>query len=83
MIEDTNRMLRGWFGYFKHSHRSTFPKLDSWLRMRLRSILRQRQNQRGRGRGPDHQRWPNTYFTKQGLFSLSAAHALARQSLAG
>jgi RNA-directed DNA polymerase len=83
MIEDTNRTLRGWFGYFKHSHRSTFPKLDSWLRMRLRSILRQRQNQRGRGRGPDHQRWPNTYFTKQGLFSLSAAHALVRQSLAG
>ena len=83
MIEDTNRTLRGWFGYFKHSQRSTFPKLDSWIRMRLRSILRQRQNQRGRGRGPDHQRWPNAYFTKQGLFSLSAAHALARQSLAG
>jgi RNA-directed DNA polymerase len=83
MIEDTNRTLRGWFGYFKHSHRSTFPKLDRWIRMRLRSILRLRQDQRGRGRGPDHQRWPNTYFTKQGLFSLSAAHALARQSLAG
>ena len=83
IIEDTNRTLRGWFGYFKHSHKDTFPKLDSWLRMRLRSILRRRQKQRGRGRGSDHQRWPNAYFTKQGLFSLSAAHALARQSLTG
>jgi RNA-directed DNA polymerase len=83
IIEDTNRTLRGWFGYFKHSHKDTFPNLDAWIRMRLRSILRRRQKQRGRGRGRDHQRWPNAYFAKQGLFSLSAAHAQARQSLTG
>ena len=83
IIEDTNRTLRGWFGYFKHSHQDTFPNLDAWIRMRLRSILRRRQKQRGRGRGRDHQRWPNAYFAKQGLFSLSAAHAQARQSLTG
>ena len=81
IITDVNRTLRGWFGYFKHSHRSTFP-LDGWVRMRLRSILRKRQAARP-GRGADHHRWPNTYFAKQGLFSLSAAHAMARQSLAG
>jgi RNA-directed DNA polymerase len=33
-------VLRGWFEYFKHSHRSIFEKLDKWIRMRLRSILR-------------------------------------------
>jgi len=83
IIEDTNRTLRGWFGYFKHSHKDTFPNLDAWIRMRWRSILRRRHKQRGRERGRDHQRWPNTYFTKLGLFSLSAAHVLARQSLTG
>ena len=82
VIEDLNRTLRGWFGYFQHSHKDTFPTLDSWIRMRLRSILRRRQKQRGRGRGRDHQRWPNAYFAKQGMFSLVTAHALVCQSLA-
>lgn len=82
VIEDLNRTLRGWFGYFQHSHKDTFPTLDSWIRMRLRSILRRRRKQRGRGRGRDHQRWPNAYFAKHGLFSLATAHALACQSLA-
>ena len=35
---------------------------------------------KGRGRGADHQRWPNAFFAEQGLFSLVAAHAQARQS---
>lgn len=66
--------------YFKHSHRTTFPKLDGWIRMRLRSILRRRRHRKGCGRGSDHQRWTNAYFAEQGLFSLAAAHAQARQS---
>jgi RNA-directed DNA polymerase len=82
VIEDLNRTLRGWFGYFQHSHKDTFPTLDSWIRMRLRSILRRRQKQRGRGRGRDHQRWPNAYFAQHGLFSLATAHVLVCQSLA-
>jgi len=81
VIEDLNRTLRGWFGYFQHSHKDTFPTLDSWIRMRLRSILRRRQKQRGRGRGRDHQRWPNAYFAKHGLYSLATAHVLVCQSL--
>jgi RNA-directed DNA polymerase len=81
VIEDLNRTLRGWFGYFQHSHKDTFPTLDSWIRMRLRSILRRRQKQRGRGRGRDHQRWPNAYFAKHGLYSLATAHGLVCQSL--
>jgi RNA-directed DNA polymerase len=80
-IFKVNRTLAGWFEYFKHSHRTTFPRLDSWLRMRLRSILRKRAGRRGRGRGRDHQRWPNSFFAECGLFSLVTAHAQIRQSL--
>src|SRR3954454_4635500 len=71
--------LRGWFEYFKHSAATTFPRLDGWIRMRLRSILRKRIGLKGRGRGSDHHRWPNAFFAGQGLYSLKAAHALARQ----
>ena len=80
MIAKLNDMLRGWFGYFKHSHRTTFPRLDGYIRGRLRSILRKRAGKRGRGRGTDHQRWRNHYFDELGLFSLMQAHASARQS---
>lgn len=81
IIEDINLTLIGWFAYFKHSHRTTFPVLDSWIRMRLRSILRKRHGGRGRGRGSDHQQWPNAYFAKHGLFFLTTAHAKACQSV--
>jgi RNA-directed DNA polymerase len=80
IINDLTPTLRGWFEYFKHSHRTTFRNLDGWIRMRLRSILRKRLGKRGRGRGSDHHRWPNAFFAKHGLYSLKTAHALARQS---
>jgi RNA-directed DNA polymerase len=80
IIAELNPTLRGWFGYFKHSHRWTFANMDKWIRMRLRSILRKRQNKKGRGRGSDHQRWPNAFFAAHGLYSLKMAHELARQS---
>ena len=80
IITDVNLTLRGWFEYFKHSHRYTFSALDGWIRMRLRSILRKRLGLEGRGRGRDHQRWPNAYFAKAGLFSLVTAHRDACQS---
>jgi RNA-directed DNA polymerase len=79
IIGDVNRTLRGWFAYFKHSHRS-FDSLDSWIRMRLRTILRWRRHRPGRARGRDHQRWPIAFFEGQGLLSLAAAHATYRQS---
>ncbi len=72
-IVDLNRTLKGWFGYFKHSHKFTFATLDRWVRMRLRSILRYRHGGQGRGRGADHQRWPNAYFAELGLFSLATS----------
>ena len=81
IILEVNRRLVGWFEYFKHSHKTTFPRLDSWVRRRLRSILRKRQHHKGGAWRMDNRRWPNAFFAKQGLFSLVTAHALARQSL--
>jgi len=80
IINDLTPRLRGWFEYFKHSHRYTFSALDGWIRMRLRSILRKRMGKRGRGRGSDHHRWPNKFFADRGLYSLKTAHELACQS---
>jgi RNA-directed DNA polymerase len=73
-ISELNKTLEGWYEYFKHSHYTTFVPLDKWIRMRLRSILRRRAGRKGRGRGSDHQRWPNSYFSIRGLFSLVEAH---------
>lgn len=80
IISDLNRTLVGWFEYFKHSHPRIFGPLDGWIRMRLRSILRQRHGGIGRGRGFDHLRWPNAFFADHGLFFFAAAHRLACQS---
>jgi len=85
IIHRINPTLRGWFGYFKHATKTSFPRLDSWIRMRLRSILRVRHRGRGRGRGRglDHYRWPNAFFADLGLYSLVEAHAEACQSEPG
>lgn len=80
IISAVSSTLVGWFGYFKHSHKTTFGPLDKWVRMRLRSILRKRHGGRGRGHGLDHNRWPNAFFAEQRLFSLTAAFAAACQS---
>lgn len=73
IIAKINPTLRGWFGYFKQANIYQLSGLDSWVRMRLRSILRKRRKRKGRARGKDHQRWPNSYFAKLGLFSLEHA----------
>ena len=60
VIVDVNRVLKGWFAYFQHSSRLyVYRRHDSWIRMRLRSLLRRRARRRGHGRGWDHIRWPN------------------------
>lgn len=80
VVADLNRTLRGWFGYFKHAHPSTFLELDQMIRRRLRAMLRKQA--RGRSVGNDrrdHQRWPNAYFANTGLFALHTAWQAARQ----
>ena len=81
IIEDVNRTTRGWFEYFKHSHRTTFKPLDGFIRRRLRTILKRRKGRKGKARTMrDHISWPNAYFTEQGLLTLEAAYAKALQS---
>jgi RNA-directed DNA polymerase len=82
IIEDLNRTLRGWYGYFKRCEAVVFSSLDGWIRRRLRSLLRKRQGMKGMSqRGADEQkRWPVAFFAEQGLFSLKAAHDRASQS---
>jgi RNA-directed DNA polymerase len=75
IIADVNRTTRGWYEYFKHSRREYLTWQDTWIRMRLRSILRKREGRRGQGRGLDHMRWPNAFFVEQGLFTMTTAHA--------
>ena len=83
ITEDLNRMLCGWFDYFKHSHWTTFKPLDAWIRQRLRTLLRKRHKGQGLARGRDHQRWPNAYFAELGLISLTTTRVKASQSHAG
>jgi RNA-directed DNA polymerase len=75
-----NLTMKGWFGYFKHSAPHVFESMDGYVRGRLRSILRRRSKRKGRAKGRDNSRWPNTYFTTAGLFSLKQAHAAACRS---
>ena len=71
IIVGLNSVLRGWFEYFKHSHKWTFYRLDQWIRRRLRSIMRKRYKRHGISRGGnDNNRWPNKFFQDRGL-SLS------------
>ncbi len=72
IIGGLNRRLRGWSGYFAGGNGNLYTRLDQWLRMRLRSLLRRRERRKGRGRGTDHQRYPNVYFAELGLISLNA-----------
>jgi RNA-directed DNA polymerase len=81
IIAKVNRTTKGWFAYFKHSHRYTFEPLDPFIRQRLRSLLRRRSRKYGIASGSDYKRWPNAFFAEQGLFSLCLAHAELRQSL--
>ena len=75
IISNINPILRGWFGFFKHSFWNIFPGVDGWVRMRLRSITRKRRGGKGRGRGNDHLRWNNAYFERLGLYSTTKARA--------
>jgi len=80
IIQNVNKTSMGWFGYFKHSHWTTFKPLDGWIRRRLRSILRGYNKEKGISRGKDNIRWPNKLFQDLGYFSLYDAHRALLQS---
>jgi RNA-directed DNA polymerase len=81
IIADLTPMIRGWYGYFKHACRWTFPRLDGFIRRRLRAILRKQDKRPGFGRcHADNSRWPNAYFAGLGLFTMTEARMSASQS---
>lgn len=85
IIRSLNASVRGWHNYFKFCSASSraWQRIDKWVRFRLRAILDKRRKggrSKRRGRGQAHNRWPNTYFTEHGLFSLESAVKLVRQS---
>jgi RNA-directed DNA polymerase len=81
VIKSLNPTLQGWFAYFKHAHRFVFSSIDGFVRRRLRAVLRRQQHRPGQGRcDRDHKQWPNAFFADHGLFTMSEAHRLARQS---
>ena len=81
IIGELNPVLKGWFGYFKQAHRSTFRDVDGFVRRRLRALLRKREKRPGFARtARDHRRWPNAFFAEHGLFTLHEAFVLASQS---
>jgi len=84
VIASLNPTLRGWYAYFQHAHRFTFSSLDGFIRRRLRAMLRRHKHRPGQGQcRRDHKQWPNVFFADLGLFTLSEAHRLARQSRCG
>jgi RNA-directed DNA polymerase len=80
ICEDLNLTWKGWFEYFKHSAPHVLESIDGYVRGRLRSILRHQTKRKGRASGIDQLRWPNTYFSATGLFSLRQARAAACRS---
>lgn len=73
IIAGINPVLIGWGNCFRHALRGEHVRMDQWVRMRLRSILRKRHGGEGRGAGGDHLKWPNRSFEKLGLYSLVSA----------
>ncbi|MCU0706811.1 MAG: group II intron reverse transcriptase/maturase [Pirellula sp.] len=79
-IDRLNRMLPGWFRYFRHCFWHLFGDYDGFIRERLRRILTKR-HRRNPQRLPSHKRWKDAYFSELGLFSLREAHTRFVQSI--
>ncbi len=81
VIAELNPVLRGWFGYFKQAHPTTFSDLDGFIRRRLRSLLAKQNKRTHVGFSVNiHRLWPNAFFANAGLFALHAGWQSARRS---
>jgi RNA-directed DNA polymerase len=71
VVTNLNRTLRGWFNYFKDASGVIFRQLDGFIRRRLRAVLLRRNRRKGLGKSKlCHEKWPNSFFAKAGLFTL-------------
>ena len=77
---ELNRVLIGWFGYFRHCRWTIYFDLDVLIRRRLRRLLLKRHRKNPK-RLPRKQRWPLAYFANAGLYSLREAHFRFAQSV--
>jgi RNA-directed DNA polymerase len=75
IIAEINPTLKGWYAYFRESSFNSLAATDSWVRQRLRSILRRRQKRRGISKGRENVEIPNQWFAERGLFSMAKAVA--------
>lgn len=62
--------LRGWYEYFKHVERGALKAIDGFVRRRLRAILAKRNGIKPSPKGEANNRWPDSFFREQRLFSL-------------
>jgi RNA-directed DNA polymerase len=71
VISTLNRTLKGWFNYFKEAENGVFRILDGFIRRRLRALLLRQNKGKGVGKSRKcHERWPNSFFAKAGLFTM-------------
>ncbi len=78
IIGDVNRTLMGWFEYFKHSQKTTFPsarQLDSEVAFGVCCATR-KAGEAARC-GNDHHRWPNALLRRAGAV-LSSGGSCSR-----
>ncbi|MCG2717209.1 MAG: group II intron reverse transcriptase/maturase [Nanoarchaeota archaeon] len=76
VVDSLNKILVGWFNYFKLAQGKVYQTTDCLVRRRLRAILRKQEKKPGMGKTfDDHKKWPNEYFAKLELFSLEVARA--------
>jgi RNA-directed DNA polymerase len=80
MIVRINRVMTGWFNYFRHCTWNIYDKYDAMVRKRLRRLLMKR-NRRNPKRLCRTHRWPNAYFRSHGFKSLRESHTSYVQSL--
>lgn len=68
VIEALNPVIRGWGNYFRRTNwRSDAGGMDAWIRRRLRSFIRKKA-----GVALQSYRYPNAFFQKKGLVSLTS-----------
>jgi len=80
-IVKVNRVLEGWFQYFQHTRTWVFEAYDKWVRMRLRAMLWKRKKRKSYNKPAANAIWPNDFFHRRGLISLTRAHREATRQL--
>lgn len=76
VITKLNKILVGWYQYFKHGSKTTMLELDAFVRRRLRAIL-WRRRKKSWSAGPTlNRKYPNAFFDQFRLLSLKATRKL-------